>query len=1161
MSEAGRCPECGSPLHDEFARGLCPRCLMGFGLAASGGETETASDLGPKTRVSERKNPRFSDGDDFGHFRIVRLLGQGGMGEVYEAEDLESGRRVAIKVMAHTLASDEHRERFLREGRLAASINHPNSVYVFGTEEIDGIPVISMELSPGGTLEDRIRDAGPMDPATAVDATLDLIEGLQAALDKGILHRDIKPSNCFVEADGRVKVGDYGLSISTRSEETVLTAAGTMLGTPGYASPEQLKAGDLDVRSDIYSLGATLYFLLTARPPFEETRVANLMAAILERTPDAPHQLQPKVPRALSRLVLRCLSREPADRFASYDVLREALLPFSSARSESASLRVRFVACALDYGPLGVIGYVGVLVAIATGIGTAFVSVFSVSLGLFYFSLFEGIAGQTPGKWISSIRVVGKAGPPGIPRAALRWVMFSGAPGLVGMGFWTLVQPWSLPNVVQGGIFPLFHLILLLALFATARRHNGFAGLHDMISGTRVVRRDSRQPRPSLGQDRTAPQPEEEFEPVGPYTVGSFLVRTESEEVFEGYDPTLGRRVWIRRLPDGTPPLSSNRRDLARPGRLRWLNGRRRPGENWDAYAAVDGQPLASAVRARPAWSGLRLWLLDLAAEASESVADHTEPELLASDRIWIGADGRARWLDFSVSGDVAPATDDPDRHGALAGLQRVLSEVTSTARPHGDGAHGEAPPLPLAAGRFLKRLEQSGFDSFSELLGALRSLAAADAAVRKRHRFAQILICGAFPVFLAVSIGMITYLAPRIEWIHLNELLRQVEIRRPRIEQGDNEEMIRALEIVIASRHRTIIGDPGFPTASLPPRVREQLEDARDMIDRHPSVTASDLRDAEAQLEPLFAQIEARNQSSAQVGARSVSFSMTLLGQVGLLSTALFRGGLLLGLFGMAVVNARGQPAAFWRVLARGTMVWGTVIVLFPGYWSRSFLLSRLIPFDALRRMSEAVGDYGWLGVAPSVLVITAAASWAVLHPARGLQDRLAGTYLVPTSGLSEGTGLAGVPSSRIALKRLPILLVCLAAGYGIFAFLRPLQEGVFDHPPDSTYVVSTGQLQHGDTVAEVHAAQVTAEFFAVIDRLPVLGRTFVSQDFTVGAEPVVILTYQLWDQQLGRRPQIIGEALQLDGRDHRVIGVMQQGIEWPPEVELWTPEISQVP
>ena len=120
---------------------------------------------------------------------------------------------------------------------------------------------------------------------------------------------------------------------------------------------------------------------------------------------------------------------------------------------------------------------------------------------------------------------------------------------------------------------------------------------------------------------------------------------------------------------------------------------------------------------------------------------------------------------------------------------------------------------------------------------------------------------------------------------------------------------------------------------------------------------------------------------------------------------------------------------------------------------------------------------------------------------------------------------------------------------------------QGVFDHPPDSTYVLSTGQLQHGDTIAEVHAAQVTAEFFAVIDRPPWLGRTFLPLEFTTGAEPVVILSQQLWDQQLGGRPEIVGSTLQLDGRDYTVIGVMPPGIEWPPGVELWIPQMGRVP
>ena len=154
-------------------------------------------------------------GQQFGNYRLIRKLGQGGMGAVFEADDLESGRRVALKLLAHSLESPEARNRFFREGRLAASINHPNSVYVYGTEEIDGTPAISMEHVLGGTLHDRVRQRGPLPVTEAVDAILQIIDGLEAAAAVGVLHRDVKPSNCFVDADGTVKVGDFGLSIST----------------------------------------------------------------------------------------------------------------------------------------------------------------------------------------------------------------------------------------------------------------------------------------------------------------------------------------------------------------------------------------------------------------------------------------------------------------------------------------------------------------------------------------------------------------------------------------------------------------------------------------------------------------------------------------------------------------------------------------------------------------------------------------------------------------------------------------------------------------------------------------------------------------------------------------------------------------------------------
>jgi eukaryotic-like serine/threonine-protein kinase len=186
--------------------------------------------------------PHLAPGQTFGPYRIERLLGQGGMGDVYEGEQIEQGRRVALKVLNQRLADPQDRARFLREGQLAASINHPHSVYIFGSDEIAGMPVIAMELLAGGTLKDRVKERGPLPPADAVDAILQVIAGLDAGHAAGILHRDIKPANCFVDRDGTVKVGDFGLSISTMARDsTQLTVTGTFQGTPQFASPDQLK--------------------------------------------------------------------------------------------------------------------------------------------------------------------------------------------------------------------------------------------------------------------------------------------------------------------------------------------------------------------------------------------------------------------------------------------------------------------------------------------------------------------------------------------------------------------------------------------------------------------------------------------------------------------------------------------------------------------------------------------------------------------------------------------------------------------------------------------------------------------------------------------------------------------------------------------------------
>src|SRR3954449_7547903 len=241
----------------------------------------------------------FSTGQRFGRYAIVRPTGKGGMGQVYEAEETDSGRRVALKLLSRGLGDDEERERFLREGQLAASLSHPNCVYVFGTSEIQGFPVIAMELVPDGTLKDLVVPGAPVAAGTAVDAVLQVIAGLEAAASIGILHRDIKPSNCFVHRDGRVLVGDFGLSVAASGH----ASAGTILGTPGFASPEQLRGEPLDIRSDIYSVGATLFYLLAGRAPFDDRSTTSLIEKVATEPPPLLTTVRPDLPRGLAAVV------------------------------------------------------------------------------------------------------------------------------------------------------------------------------------------------------------------------------------------------------------------------------------------------------------------------------------------------------------------------------------------------------------------------------------------------------------------------------------------------------------------------------------------------------------------------------------------------------------------------------------------------------------------------------------------------------------------------------------------------------------------------------------------------------------------------------------------------------------------------------------------
>ncbi len=296
-SSSPTCTRCGTPIPAGATDQLCPACLMSGALKAP--IDETASLL-PRQLPSRSETTIFPC--EFGGYRLRGLLGRGGMGTVYEAEQIATGRRVALKMLGQQLDSPDMRQRFLREGRLAASVSHPNSLYIFGSEEIEGAPVITMEIAGSGTLKDKLKKRGPLPVKEAVDAILDVIAGLEAAFAGGVLHRDIKPSNCFVSPDGSVKVGDFGLSVSTLAkDDSYLTATGVIMGTPAYAAPEQLRGDNLDVRADIYSVGATLFTLLTGRAPFEGENAVQVVANAVNQKPKPLTQLRAGVPPGSAR--------------------------------------------------------------------------------------------------------------------------------------------------------------------------------------------------------------------------------------------------------------------------------------------------------------------------------------------------------------------------------------------------------------------------------------------------------------------------------------------------------------------------------------------------------------------------------------------------------------------------------------------------------------------------------------------------------------------------------------------------------------------------------------------------------------------------------------------------------------------------------------------
>ncbi|MFP6655458.1 MAG: protein kinase [Myxococcota bacterium] len=979
--------------------------------------------MSPDAALHFRENEPIgflSLGQKFGRYHIHRLLGKGGMGEVYEAENVENGRRVALKVLSHELVSESDKRRFLREGQLAASVNHPNSVYVYATEEIQGSPVISMELVSGSDLRQLVKESGPLSVQDAVDKVHQLIDGLEAACELGVLHRDIKPSNCYVDTQGQVKIGDYGLSISSKAQrQTTLTKSGSYLGTPSFSSPEQLRGDDLDLRSDIFSLGATLYYLLTGELPFKGENIMQLLSNILEQPPKPPRGHRREIPRGLARVVIRCLDKDREQRYRDYEALRQALTPFSSTGVESASMRLRFAPGLLDFILLGLgvnlLVFVGLKAANAA-FGSELTSDSMLDrplaligmdldgdaqgrllklLGLFlYFALFEGLIGTTPGKAAFGLLVQGLRG---LPHAFLRSFVFLGAPLMMVAAYDFLDLSRDEISVLSGG-HRIFFTMFLFITIGEAK------AIHDWVSGSRVVVRSSKR-----RQAVSVPAAQKElvlgrFE-AGPYRVAEDPGGVAPSSVLEGIDPQLARKVWIHLRPDESPPVARHTRDATRPTRLRWLNGARGDAQYWDAYEAPGGKPFVEAIQQAQPWHVVRVWLLDLVEELNARCLVDEPMPVLALDRVWIRPDGRAVLLDFPPPSSTASAEAVDEGESFTTFLYRVAVGALSGKTIDFAERDGKIPweSLPDHASRLIRGLPSANgpeketiFSVRAELRKSLKKPTHVTRASRSVHFLVgSVLLSVAWSAFVLSSMSPVSRLyydregdsffdhttfsdrglVPLAVLLNLDKRWHAMVSEPPSSSDSASiEKKISEVEVYIAGHFGDDIRNNGLGDSWLfalaVPGGKHVL---RDILERHPSPSPEHVRTAAAALS-----IEHTYPPPLSV-LYWVQLPVVLFAFALMLSAFIWPAHSPFGNLDYTIVTRRGpvKPlrSAFRTLIAWSPFLLHVSIYIVVGFFSRD-------PIN-----SDDVMTY----------VLLAGALWSIVYPHRGPHDILAGTYIVP--------------------------------------------------------------------------------------------------------------------------------------------------------------------
>lgn len=1015
------------------------------------GKPLTISPLASTIQVPAAELDALETRDDtparVGNYSLLRTLGIGGMGSVHEAEEASTGRRFAVKLIASRHASSaESLERFRQEGRLASLIAHPRCVFVVAADEEHGRPYIVMEMMPGRTLKELVDEEGPLEPKDAVIKILDVIEGLSEAHHLGVIHRDVKPSNCFLDDSGRVKIGDFGLSKSLL-DGTQITQTGVFVGTPLFAAPEQIRREPVSVRTDVYSVAATLYFLLTGQAPFQQDDALAAMARIVADPPPSMRSIRPELSPALDQAVLRGLERHPDRRYPDLAEFRAALLPFAQPRATIGTVGLRVGAWAIDYllyVPISFLLSVDLWRSVHTPtLDPWILKIISLVAGnllwFTYLGFFEGTWGASIGKRVLGLRVAGTHGdiPAEWPRVFFRTLIFC--------SFWLPIQlfvDFFEPGPEEIGLYAALAILVLpvtlLVIGSTMRRGNGYKGLHEVLSGTRVVLLPSvlrpRGFRPLVDLPTRAPLAPSPGIPrdLGTLSIHGALRWGDAEKLLLAQDRSLGREAWVRVHNGVNEAYEAARRDVNRPTRPRWLAGGEIEGARWDAYVAPGGCPLSALVSdTRPLdWHHFRPILEQLTDELVAAESDGTFPDRLSIDQVWIQPSGRVQLLEPSADVPGPPDGETQDERAlrllfdvAVLGLRgpTVFSRYAGNRSLRAPSMPSPFHvPLPLHAAEILERLAGEGraYERLDQLWSDLLATQYHPPSVTRSVRSGQLAV---HALFTLVGLGLMFLFARFFSVTLIGAIV-------------ENAERLTVASHVLddpSLRHQYLLMVNARPTnvQELRGALREQLQKDREEItvrrrnldwltrwaarssgwrlDSPRDIVAVKLIDPASMLIEVTWFDEKENiRTKENHGVESYVLTTSEIPSVSRLArlenlfgvlaviwffpalwflfAAIFRGGLSFALLGLCLVRSNGRLAFRVQCAWRAVLIWAPVAALLT--------LSAFLEYHRAGHHLFALLCW-WFALA-LLLVGLLVSVW---FPSRAPQDRLAGTYLVP--------------------------------------------------------------------------------------------------------------------------------------------------------------------